>query len=89
MIFLKWYLIVCAAMMLILYLRVWGVLVNFRKRHPNAIFKKSGLVTRLFNIINSAIYFIIPVVNLITFIGIFVTSDEKIENVIIAKCERI
>ena len=89
MIFLKWYLIVCAAMMLISYLRVWGVMVNFFKRHPNAIFKKSGLITKLFNIINSAIYFIIPVVNLITFIGIIVTSDEKIENVIISKCEQI
>ena len=89
MIFLKCYLIVCAAMMLISYLKIWDVIIDFRKRHPNAISKKLNLITRLFNIIECAIYFITPVVNLITFIGIFIISNEKIEDMIISKCEQI
>lgn len=89
MIFLKWYLIVCAAMMLISYLKIWGVIINFRKRNPNAISKKLNLITRLFNIIECSIYFITPVVNLITFIGIFTISNEKIEDMIVSKCEQI
>ena len=89
MVFLKWYLIVCAAMMLISYLRIWGAIIDFRKQHPNAIFKRVCFVTAVFNFIKFIIYFIIPVFNLIAFIGIFITSDEKIEDMIISKCEQI
>ena len=48
MVFLKWYLIACVVMTLISLLRVWGAINDFRKRHPNVIFKRVGFVTTVF-----------------------------------------
>ena len=89
MIFLKWYLIACVVMTLISLLRVWGAINDFRKRHPNVIFKRVGFVTTVFNLIKIVIFFTVPLLNLITFIGFLLITDEKIEEVIISKCEQI
>ena len=89
MVFLKWYLIACVVMTLISLLRVWGAINDFRKRHPNVIFKRVGFVTTVFNLIKIAIFFTVPLLNLITFIGFLLITDEKIEEVIISKCEQI
>ena len=89
MIFLKWYLIACVVMALISLLRVWGAINDFRKRHPNVIFKRVGFVTTVFNLIKIVIFFTVPLLNLITFIGFLLITDEKIEEVIISKCEQI
>ena len=89
MVFLKWYLIACVVMMLISLLRVWGAVNDFRKRHPNVIFKRVGFVTTVFNLIKIVIFFTVPLLNLITFIGFLLITDEKIEEVIISKCEQI
>ena len=89
MVFLKWYLIMCVVMTLISLLRVWGAVNDFRKRHPNVIFKRVGFVTTVFNLIKIVIFFTVPLLNLITFIGFLLITDEKIEEVIISKCERI
>ena len=89
MVFLKWYLIACAVMTLISLLRVWGAVNDFRKRHPNVTFKRVGFVTTVFNLIKIAIFFTVPLLNLITFAGFLLITDEKIEEVIISKCERI
>ena len=89
MVFLKWYLIACVVMTLISLLRVWGVINDFRKRHPNVIFKRVGFVTTVFNLIKIIIFFTVPLLNLITFIGFLLITDEKIEEVIISKCEQI
>ena len=89
MVFLKWYLIACVVMMLISLLRVWGAINDFRKRHPNVIFKRVGFVTTVFNLIKIVIFFTVPLLNLITFIGFLLITDEKIEEVIISKCEQI
>ena len=89
MVFLKWYLIACAAMMLISLLRVWGAVNDFRKRHPNVLFKRVGFVTTVFNLIKIVIFFTVPLLNLITFAGFLLITDERIEEVIISKCERI
>ena len=89
MVFLKWYLIACVAMTLISLLRVWGAINDFRKRHPNVIFKRVGFVTTVFNLIKIVIFFTVPLLNLITFIGFLLITDEKIEEVIISKCEQI
>ena len=89
MVLLKWYLIVCVVMTLISLLRVWGAVNDFRKRHPNVIFKRVGFVTTVFNLIKIVIFFTVPLLNLITFIGFLLITDEKIEEVIISKCERI
>ena len=89
MVFLKWYLIACVVMTLISLLRVWGAINDFRKRHTNVIFKRVGFVTTVFNLIKIVIFFTVPLLNLITFIGFLLITDEKIEEVIISKCERI
>lgn len=89
MVFLKWYLIACAAMTFISLLRVWGAIIDFRRRHPKVIFKKISFVTTVFNLIKIAIFFTVPLLNLITFAGFFLISDEEIEGVIISKCEQI
>ena len=89
MVFLKWYLIVCVVMTLISLLRVWGAINDFRKRHPNVIFKRVGFITTVFNLIKIVIFFTVPLLNLITFIGFLLIADEKIEEVIISKCEQI
>ena len=89
MVFLKWYLIACVVMTLISLLRVWGAINDFRKRDPNVIFKRVGFVTTVFNLIKIVIFFTVPLLNLITFIGFLLITDEKIEEVIISKCEQI
>ena len=89
MVFLQWYLIACAVMMLISFLRVWGAINDFRKRHPNVLFKRVGFVTTVFNLIKIVIFFTVPLLNLITFAGFLLITDERIEEVIISKCERI
>ena len=89
MVFLKWYLIACVVMMLISLLRVWGTVNDFRKRHPKVIFKRVGFVTTVFNLIKIVIFFSVPLLNLITFAGFLLISDERIEEVIISKCEQI
>ena len=89
MVFLKWYLIACVVMTLISLLRVWGAINDFRKRHPNVIFKRVGFVTTVFNLIKIIIFFTVPLLNLVTFIGFLLITDEKIEEVIISKCEQI
>ena len=89
MVFLKWYLIACVVMTLISLLRVWGAINDFRKRHPNVIFKRVGFVTTVFNLIKIVIFFTVPLLNLITFIRFLLITDEKIEEVIISKCEQI
>ena len=89
MVFLKWYLIACAAMTFISLLRVWGAIIDFRRRHPKVIFKRVSFVTTVFNLIKIAIFFTVPLLNLITFIGFLLITDEKIEEVIISKCELI
>ena len=89
MVFLKWYLIACVVMMLISLLRVWGAVNDFRKRHPNVIFKRVGFVTTVFNLIKIVIFFTVPLLNLITFSGFLLIADERIEEVIISKCEQI
>ena len=89
MVFLKWYLIACVVMTLISLLRVWGAINDFRKQHPNVIFKRVGFVTTVFNLIKIVIFFTVPLLNLITFIGFLLITDEKIEEVIISKCELI
>lgn len=89
MVFLKWYLIACVVMTLISLLRVWGAINDFRKRHPYVVFKRVGFVTTVFNLIKIVIFFTVPLLNLITFIGFLLITDEKIEEVIISKCEQI
>ena len=89
MVFLKWYLIACVVMTLISLLRVWGAINDFRKRHPNVVCKRVGFVTTVFNLIKIVIFFTVPLLNLITFIGFLLITDEKIEEVIISKCEQI
>ena len=89
MVFLKWYLIVCVVMTLISLLRVWGAINDLRKRHPNVVFKRVGFITTVFNVIKIVIFFTVPLLNLITFIGFLLITDEKIEEVIISKCEQI
>lgn len=87
MIFLKWYLIACVVMLAIAFIRIWGAINDFRKRHPNVVFKKYSFATTVFNFIKCCIFFIVPIVNLTTFVMFLVISDKAIEKVIMEKCE--
>lgn len=89
MIFLKWYLIACAVAFMIVFTRIGGAIQDFRQRHPKAVFKKYSFMTKIFNLIKCCIFFVVPVLNVITFILFLVISDEEIEKAIIKKCESV
>lgn len=85
---LKWYLIICAAMLVIMYLTIAGYVVEFKRRYPLAKFQKCSHIKSLADFIKTVIAFLIPVFNVILFFTIvFGTSEEKMYDIIKSKCE--
>jgi TRAP-type uncharacterized transport system fused permease subunit len=85
---LKWYLIICAAMLAIMYLVIIGYVVEFKKRHPNAKFQRNSRIKTLADFVKTAVAFLIPVFNVILFFTIvFVIDEEKVYDIIKEKCE--
>lgn len=79
---------ICFLMLVLVYIKVYGEVVAFKKKYPNAVFKKNNAAQNFINIIKLLIYFSIPLVNVIVFLGVlFVISDAEIERVIKEKCE--
>ena len=74
-------------MLLIVYLRVWGSMIDFKKKYPDAVFNKNSKITTIYNIIKVHICFIIPILNVIIFLGALLISDEEMEDLIKKKCE--
>lgn len=84
---LKWYLIICAAMLAIVYLIIAGYVVEFKKRYPYAIFRKSSRIKTLADFIKTVIAFLIPIFNVLLFLAIvFGISEEKMYDLIKEKC---
>ncbi len=84
----KIYFIVCAVMLILVYIRIMGELIAFRKAHPNAVFKKSNFFKFIADLAKLLIVFSIPLFNLLVFYGVmFRVTDEEIEQVIKDKCE--
>lgn len=85
---LKFYFIVCAFMLVVVYIKIWGDVLAFKKAHPNAKFIKQNFAQAFVNIVRLILYFACPLLNLFLFIGIvFVISDDRINEIIASKCE--
>ena len=85
---LKFYFIVCAFMLVVVYIKIWGDVLAFKKAHPNAKFIKQNFAQAFVNIVRLILYFACPLLNLFLFIGIvFVISDDRINKIIASKCE--
>lgn len=85
---LKFYFIVCAFMLAVVYIKIWGDVLAFKKAHPNAKFIKQNFAQAFVNIVRLILYFACPLLNLFLFIGIvFVISDDRINEIIASKCE--
>lgn len=85
---LKFYFIVCAFMLVVVYIKIWGDVLAFKKAHPNAKFIKQNFAQAFVNIVRLILYFTCPLLNLFLFIGIvFVISDDRINEIIASKCE--
>ena len=79
---------ICFLMLALVYIKVYGEVVAFKKKYPNAVFRKNNAAQNFINTVKLLIYFSIPLVNLIVFLGtLFVISDAEIERVIKARCE--
>jgi cytochrome b561 len=84
----KIYFGICILMLVLVLIRCIGELIAFKKKYPNAVFKKSNVFQGLTNLIKLLIYFSIPLLNLVGFIGaFFVVKDEEFERIIKDKCE--
>lgn len=82
------YFIVCAIMLILVYIRIAGEVIQFRRKYPRAIFKKSNFFKAFADLAKLIIMFLIPLINLLIFFAImFKISDEEIERVIKEKCE--
>ena len=79
---------ICFLMLVLVYIKIYGEVIAFKKKYPNAVFKKFNIAQNFINIVKLLIYFSIPLLNLFVFIGVmFLISDAEIERVIKEKCE--
>ncbi len=82
------YFTICAFMLAVVYIRIWGEFIDFKKAHPNARFIKPNFAQTVVNIIKLILYFTCPILNVLLFIGVlFVIPDSRIQEVIAEKCE--
>lgn len=85
---LKWYLIICAAMLAIMYLIIAGYVAEFKRRYPLAKFQRCSHIKSLADFVKTAIAFLIPVFNVILFFTVvFGFDEEKMFAIIKSKCE--
>ena len=79
---------ICFLMLVLVYIRIYGEVIAFKKKYPNAVFKKFNIAQNFINIVKLLIFFSVPLLNLFVFIGVmFLISDAEIERVIKEKCE--
>ena len=79
---------ICFLMLVLVYIKIYGEVVAFKKKYPNAVFKKYNIAQNFINIVKLLIFFSVPLLNLFVFIGVmFLISDAEIERVIKEKCE--
>lgn len=84
----KIYFIVCLVMLVLVYIRIAGEVIAFRKKYPGAVFKKSNFCKFIADLAKLIITFSVPLVNLLVFWGVmFKISDAEIEDIIKSKCE--
>lgn len=79
---------ICFLMLVLVYIKIYGEVIAFKKKYPNAVFKKFNIAQNFINIVKLLIFFSVPFLNLFAFIGVmFLISDAEIERVIKEKCE--
>jgi hypothetical protein len=84
----KIYLIVCAVMLALVYLKILADIVEFKRAYPLAVFRKNSRIKTLVDFIKVAIAFMIPLFNVVLFFVImFCFKDEEMTRLIKEKCE--
>ena len=79
---------ICFLMLVLVYIKIYGEVIAFKKKYPNAVFKKFNIAQNFINIVKLLIFLSVPLLNLFVFIGVmFLISDAEIERVIKEKCE--
>lgn len=74
---------ICFLMLVLVYIKIYGEVIAFKKKYPNAVFKKFNIAQNFINIVKLLIFFSVPLLNLFVFIGVmFLISDAEIERVI-------
>ena len=79
---------ICFLMLVLVYIKIYGEVIAFKKKYPNAVFKKFNIAQNFINIVKLLIFFSVPLLNLFVFIDVmFLISDAEIERIIKEKCE--
>ena len=79
---------VCLVMLLLVIARVAGCMVDFKRDHPNARFRKSNIYTQISDTAKLILIFACPVVNaVVCFYCLFVVEEDLIMGIIKGKCE--
>ena len=75
-----WYWIACAVMFVLVLIRAVAEVSAFVRKHPGVKFKKKAFLQNLCTWVRIMILFVIPVLNVILFLGLFVfCTDEHYE----------
>ena len=79
---------VCLVMLLLVIARVAGCMVDFKRDHPNAKFRKTNIFTQISDTSKLILIFLCPLVNaIVCFYCLFVVEEDLIMSIIEAKCE--
>lgn len=85
-----YYIIACAVMVILVYIKVYAEMVEFKKLFPNLRFKKQGIAKIFVDTLKVLILFAIPIINLILFIVLFFVLDENdYRKAIMKNCESL
>lgn len=72
-----WYWIACAVMFVLVLIRAIAEVSAFVRKHPGVKFKKKAFLQNLCTWVRIMIMFVIPVLNVILFLGLFVFCTDK------------
>ena len=85
-----YYIIACAVIVVLVYIKMYAEMVEFKKLFPNLRFKKQETAKIFVDTLKVLILFAIPIINLILFIVLFFVLDENdYRKVIMKNCESL
>lgn len=85
-----YYIIACVIMVVLVYIKVYAEMVEFKKTFPNLKFKKQSVAKIFVDTLKLLILFAIPIINLILFIVLFFVLDEnEYRKAIMKNCESL
>ena len=75
----KMYFLICGMMLLVFLLRVWVELIEYRRQHPETIFReRKSFPKRVFTLLRVYFYFCVPVINVALFVYFVFLANDKI-----------